>query len=212
MGRLSESQRESLKSAVSKYHAALPGSPAEEYLSQRGLSLSDVEKYRIGYVEDPLVEHTQYTGKMVIPYLRWHPRFGWSAVTMRFRALDGSKPKYQSIKGDHPRIFNTQALMAGGLEVGVAEGEIDAITATKCGMPTVGVPGTTSWQDHWTPLFEGYKTVHLFVDGDDAGEKFASEMMQRLPNVRLVPFPPGEDVNSLYCAEGEEQLQQLWER
>lgn len=210
MPRRSEQQRESLNRLVSKYHESLAGSPAEEYLAQRGLSLSDVEKHRIGYVTDPPPEHSQYEGRLVIPYLRWHPRFGWSTVTMRFRALDGEKPKYQSLKGDHPRLYNTRALMEGGLEVGIAEGEIDAITASLCGMPTVGAPGSTSWQDHWTPLFEGYRTVHVFVDGDEAGDRFASGLAKQLPSVRVIPFPPGEDVNSTFVNEGKEGLERLW--
>ena len=172
MSRLSKQQRESLNEAVSRYHQSLEGSPAEEYLTQRGFSLSEVSRYRLGYVEDPLPEHTKYEGMLAIPYLRWHPRFGWGTVDIRYRAIDGSKPKYRSMPGSRPRIYNTNALMDGGLEVGVCEGEIDAITLSLSGMPTAGFPGATTMQPHWPSLFEGYTRVNVFTDGDEAGDKF----------------------------------------
>lgn len=210
MSKLSESQRESLNAAVSKYHESLPGSRAEEYLAQRGFSLSDIEKYRFGFVEDPLPEHTKYEGKLVIPYLRRHPRFGWGTVDIRFRALDGSKPKYQSVPGSKPRVYNTNALMKGGLEVGIAEGEIDAVTLSLAGMPTVGVPGSSSWQAHWTALFEGYQRVHVFTDGDEAGDKLSRQLAKLIPTARVIRFPDGEDANSIYQKDGPEALAELW--
>ena len=211
MTRLSESQRESLKAAVSKYHEALPGSEAEEYLSSRGLTgFDEVDKYRLGYVNDPLPEHEKHRGKLVIPYLRWHPRYGWTCVSLRFRAIDGSKPKYASMAGDRPRLYNTQALNAPSTEVCIAEGELDALTATLAGMPTVGVPGATLWQDHWTELFRGYRTVHVVTDGDEAGEKLGKHLAKQLSNARVVECPPGEDINSLYTKHGEERLEKLW--
>lgn len=211
MTRLSESQRESLKTAVSRYHSALAGSPAEEYLDQRGLGVfEDLSKYRLGYVEDPLPEHEKHRGKLAIPYLRRHPRYGWMTIQIRFRALDGSKPKYASVAGDGPRLYNTQALNHPGLEVGIAEGEIDALTATLAGLPTVGVPGANTWQPHWPELFRGYKTVHVFTDGDDPGEKMGRAIAKTLPNARVIPCPEGKDINDIFTEEGVETLRGLW--
>lgn len=210
MPRLSPSQRESLNSAVSRFHAALEGSPAEEYLAQRGLSSSDIGKFRLGYVEDPPPEYSKYEGKLAIPYLRWHPRFGWGTVDIRFRALDNQKPKYMSMPGSRPRLFNTNALMQAGSEVGIAEGEIDALSLTVSGMPTVGVPGATSWQEHWFPLFEGYRRVNIFTDGDEPGEKMARKLAKRMKNARVILFPDGEDANSVLQDGGAEKLRTYW--
>lgn len=210
MTTLSQSQRESLTQAVSRYHAALPGSPAEEYLVSRGLEPDLVERFRFGYAEDPLPEHEAHRGKLVIPYLRKHPRHGWSCVSLRFRSLDGSKPKYASLHGDRPRLYNTQALNAPGLEVGIAEGELDSVSASVCGLPTVGVPGAASWQQHWSELFRGYRTVHVFTDGDEAGEKLGRQLAKQLPNARVVPCLPGEDINSILVNQGEDAVRALW--
>lgn len=211
MQRLSKEQRESLQQAVSKYHAALPGSPAEEYLAQRGLAKFDgLSKFRFGYVEDPDPEHEKYRGKLAIPYLRRHPRHGWTVVSIRFRALDDSTPKYLTLSGDKPRLFNTQALTEPTMTVGITEGELDACTATLAGLPTVGIPGATSWQEHWRELFLGYKAVLVFTDGDDAGDKLGRKLGKTLPNARVIPCPEGEDMNSLLTGRGVEAVQALW--
>lgn len=210
MSRLSESQRRSLNDAVSRYHASLAGSEAEEYLAQRGLPASALEKYRLGYVADPLPEHEHMRGRLAIPYLRKHPRFGWTTVTIRFRALDDSKPKYRSVSGDRPRLYNTPVLMTDAPAVGIAEGEIDAISASYAGLPTVGVPGSGMWQEHFAPMFEGYQTVYLFTDGDEAGERLAADVTKDLKNVKVIPFADGQDANSVLVAEGVEGLEKLW--
>lgn len=200
---LSESQRESLKRAVSRYHSQLKESPAEEYLDLRGLgSLEGIDSFRLGYVADPLPEHEKYRGCLVIPYLRRHPRHGWSCVSLRYRKLDGDGPKYLTMPGDRPRLYNTLALEEPTMKVGIAEGEIDAITATLCGIPTVGVPGVQSWQPHWAEMFRGYEEVLMFADGDEPGQKLAHKLAKELPNLKVVHSPDGEDINSTFTKHG----------
>lgn len=212
MQRQSKRQRESLQTAVSRYHSQLSGSPAEEYLNQRGLAqLDGIDKYRFGYVEDPFPEHEQHRGKLAIPYLRRHPRYGWTCIAMRFRALEpNAKPKYASLAGDPPHIFNTPVLNMPSLDCGIAEGEIDAATATLCGLPTVGVPGANMWQPHWKELFEGYRTVYIFADGDEPGEKAGNKITKALPNSKMIVAPKGEDINSLFQKEGVDRVKALW--
>lgn len=211
MTKLSESQKRSLNEAVSRYRASLKGSPAEEYLARRGLPDSLVDAQRFGFVEDPLPEHEHLRGRLAIPYLRKHPSLGWSTVSIRFRALDDSKPKYKSLSGDRPRLYNANVLTLDTPDVGIAEGEIDALSATHAGLPTVGVPGANAWQAHFVPLFEGYRTVYLFTDGDEAGDKLAESVSKSLGNVKVIPFPNGEDVNSVLVSQGVEKLQSLWQ-
>lgn len=209
MERQSESQRESLQEAVSRYHAALPGSPAEEFLNQRGLgAFEGLDKFRFGYVDDPLPEHEKYRGKLAIPYLRCHPRHGWTVAQIRFRALDGSKPKYTSTPGAKPRVYNTQALTQPGLVVGICEGELDAVTASLAGLPTVGLPGSTTWQPHWAEMFKGYHEVLVFTDGDEPGEKMGRTIAKALSNARIIPCPDGEDINSILTSQGLDALRE----
>ncbi|AST15211.1 DNA primase [Rhodococcus phage AppleCloud] len=214
MQKLSESQRSYLQEATTRYAQALPGSPAEEYIASRGFlepSVADsIGKFRLGYVEDPLPGHDMYRGFLAIPYLRWHPRRGWNVVSMRFRCIENHKHqghgKYMTAPGDTPRLYNTPALLQPVPAVGITEGELDALTATLYGIPTVGVPGAQSWKPHFRGPFLGYREVFVFTDGDDAGRAFAETIGKSLPNARIIPCPEGEDVNSLVMSQGPQAL------
>lgn len=204
MSRLSNGQRSYLKEATSRYHKSLPGSPAEEFLSDRGLqgqAKDRVDKFRIGFVDEPLPGHEMYQGMLAIPYLRRTQTGDWSVVSLRFRCLEKdclhkSHGKYNTVAGDTPRLFNTNALIDSDDEVGIAEGEMDAITGSLLGLPTVGVPGVSSWKPHFTAPFLGYETVWVFADGDTPGREFASGLRPKLPNIRVVQMPNGHDLSS----------------
>lgn len=209
MERQSESQKASLQEAVSLFYGQMPDSPAMEYLTERGLYGGDlqdqVERYRLGYVGDPLPGFEKYQGMLAIPYLRHRPHLGsegWGCVSIRFRQLADIKPKYRTMPGDRPRLYNTPALNLNVRDVGITEGELDAISASICGLPTVGVPGAQSWRPHWAELFRGYRTVFVFTDGDGPGDQFGETVGSSLSNSKIIPCPPGEDVNSLLVSGG----------
>ena len=211
MERLSDSRRSSLWNAAVEFYHQLPGSPAEEFLATRGLQAEDiseaVNKFNHGNVADPLPGFEQYQGMLAIPYLRRHPRHSWSCISLRFRTLKpGVKPKYQSMPGDKPRLFNTQALNVNTPTVGITEGELDAVTATACGLPTVGVPGAQLWQPHWSELFRGYETVYIFTDGDEPGAVLGNTVASRIPQSKVRPAPPGMDLNDLLLERGADEL------
>lgn len=213
MQRLSESQKRSLRDATSSYHQALEGSPAEQYLATRGLGYPSIkpqiDKFMFGYVDNPQPGHEQYQGMLAIPYLRWH-QTGWQTVSIRFRCIRDhdhrGHGKYMTQAGDRPRLYNTMALLEQSPVVGITEGEIDAVTATVCGIPTVGVPGASSWKEWFAEPFLGYREVFVFADGDEAGYQFAAKVAEELPNSRVVACPPGEDVNSLVISRGKQAL------
>lgn len=208
MRRLSNSQRSYLKEAAIRYHNDLHGSPADEYLTRRGIA--GQKKFMLGYVHTPSAGHEQYKNFLSIPYLRKSYEHGWSVVSIRFRCIQDHEHvghgKYMTVAGDRPRLFNTYALLQPSQTVAISEGEIDAITATAAGIPTVGVPGANNWQDHYPELFYGYKDVYVLADGDEAGRHFANTIAGALPNTKIIAMPPGQDVNSLVLAEGKEAL------
>lgn len=112
-----------------------------------------------------------------------------------------------TVAGDRPRLFNTRALLRPSAEVAITEGELDAITAQAlCGINTVGVPGAQAWQPHFREPFLGYREVFILADGDEAGMLFANTVAKTLPNAKVIPSPPGEDVNSLVVKYGREAL------
>lgn len=216
MSRLSKGQKSYLREATSRYHQSLPDSPAEEFLSDRGLqgaAKERVDKFRIGYVKDPLPGHEKYEGFLAIPYLRRDQTGDWQVVSLRFRCVEPDcahigHGKYMTVEGDTPRLFNTIALIDSEDEVGLSEGELDAVTGTLCGIATVGVPGVTSWKPHFTAPFMGYETVWLFEDGDAAGRQFTEGMRKILPNTRTVKFPDGHDLSSFVLEHGAQALKE----
>lgn len=210
MQRLSSSQRKFLQEATSRYHQSLPGSPGAEYLETRGLNapsaLDEINKFRLGYVDDPLPGHSSYRGMLAIPYLRWSPA-GWSVVKIRFRRIgDGDGAKYLDVAGAEVRLYNTLALLKQSPQIAITEGELDAITAQLCGIPAVGVAGVEAWKKHFREPFLGYRDVFVLADGDDAGSRFAHGVAKTLPNAKVIPCPPGEDVNSLVVRRGAQAL------
>lgn len=161
-------------------------------------------------MEDPAPGHEQYVGKLAIPYLRPSSKNDCDVVSIRFRCVEDhdhrGHGKYLTTAGDRPRLYNTLALLQPSSAVAICEGELDAITAQICGIPSVGVPGATSWLDHFAEPFMGYKQVFVLADGDEAGSKFATTIKEKLYNARVIQMPDGEDVNSLVVKQGKSAL------
>lgn len=204
MQKLSESQRAYLWDATSRYRESLPGSLGEEYLASRGIPTRTT--FGLGYVGEPLPGHELYRDCLAIPYMRWSQWRGWSVAAIRFRRLDGGKPKYMTMPGDKARLYNTHALTRYSKDIAITEGEIDAITAELAGVPAVGVPGAQMWKPFFRELFMGYRNVNILADGDEAGLAFAQQVAKTLHNARIIPMPDGEDVNSLVLKQGKQAL------
>jgi DNA primase len=149
-----------------------------------------------------------FRGCISIPYLRWSPWRDWSVASIRFRNISGDGPKYLTVAGDSPRLFNTVELARHRPRIAITEGEFDAITSTIAGLPAIGLPGAKMWKPFMRELFLGYKDVFILADGDQAGMEFAEKVAGTLPNAKIIPMPDGEDVNSLVNQEGKEALLQ----
>lgn len=199
--RLSDDVRASLERATVQYASTIVDAPdCLSYLAERGIHLEpDLPEeygnpYRLGYVATAAMpEHEGKIGCLSIPYL---VRDG-GPVGMKFRALDGSTPKYKAHSGMGTRLFGVKALQEDTDIIAVTEGELDAIVASSTGLPAVAVPGVNAWRDEWVYLFEGYARVLVFGDGDDPGRDFAARLARAIPNARAVNMPEGYDVSSL---------------
>lgn len=198
----SDSYRSFLETSVSRYQMALhDGHPAAEYLEARGITERVRRRFRLGVVDDPLPGHEEYQECIVIPYLSALDE----VVTIRFRNIAGYGPKYISFTGDPPRIYNAKALDRGTRGICITEGEFDAQISELCGLPTVGVPGATSWNPIWNQLFAGYPEVFVLQDDDEAGRDLAHKIMKELPGARSVVMNGG-DVNEFYLTHGRDAL------
>lgn len=173
---------------------------AAEYLQGRGVTGEIAQQALIGYVENPLPGHDQYMGRIVLPYIT--PA---GVVDLRFRAVgDGVKPKYLSLPGHKPRLYNTVCLADDPRVVGITEGEFDALMATHMvGVPSVAVPGAQAWNSRrHSRVFRGYERVLVFADGDEAGRQLAHQIARDVPQAVVVDLGDGLDLNDAYLTSG----------
>lgn len=210
---LNPTQKAFLVDATTRYHKALAGSQAEQYLVKRGLQGTGLERFRLGVVEDPLPGHEMFRGRLAVPYLRWSPGQGWCVITMKFRCIedhdcDEAHPKagkYMAHPGGGVHVYNTLAILENEHEIAICEGELDAITSCLAGIPAVGIPGTENWQHFFRRMFKGYDKVWMFADRDDGkgqGMAFAGKLANEMKNLIIVPMPIGQDVNSTVTEYG----------
>ena len=209
---LSSEQRSLLQDATRRYHHALPESPAAEHLAKRGLGQDQVKPFLLGYVAEPLPEHTPYKGMLAIPYLRRNGHNILSVVSMRFRCIEDHEHqghgKYNTVPGDTGRLFNTIDIVENDQTIAICEGEMDAIAAHVAGIAAVGIPGAQIWKPYFTEPFIGFETVWVLADGDPAGRSFGNTVAKKITNALVVPFPEGHDVNSFIVTYGVQALKE----
>lgn len=189
--------------ATRHYHEQLAGSPAELYLAERGL-LEGADMFQLGYVGTPAPGHDdRFTGCLAIPYLT-HA----GTVSVKFRRLDGSQPKYDQPSGQKQHLYNVGAVLDAVAEVLIVEGELDAIAATLAGHPACAVAGANAWRPLWRRCFDGIGVVKIVTDNDlkedgsNPGLDLARRVEDSLSNGVRVSLPAGHDVNSMIMQYG----------
>ncbi|WP_223187920.1 topoisomerase [Streptomyces sp. CBMA29] len=205
--------------AAKAYHSQFKGSPAEAYLAARGLGEVS-SRFGMGYVGSALTGDERRYGMLVIPYLR--PAGAEFVATVRFRCIadecvkDGNGEylaptrkenhvghgKYQSLPGDHPRMYNTAALISPSPYIALSEGEFDTQASELAGVPCVGKQGTSAWRDYFFPALVGFEVVFIIADGDDPGIKAADKMAAEMPNGKVILLGADHDINSFVHAKG----------
>lgn len=202
-------RKKDLDEALTQFRQALDSDASlQAYLGGRAISREIADKYRIGVVpEGCSIEWEKYRGYIAIPYLT---RSG--PVTIRFRRPPDrdSGPKYMSLPGDKPRLFNVGVLaMPYGDTLAIVEGEIDAISVTEyAGLPAIGVPGVSSWSDTFSRMVKDYDRILVVGDGDEAGRNFADGLAEELEAI-AVTLPDAQDCNSILVEQGPLVLRDL---
>lgn len=210
--KLSASVRKLLEKATGRYETLLDAK-ALSFLTSRGISEPVARAARLGTVASPLAGHEMYEGRLAIPYVT-----KTGVVSIRFRCVEHEDckaigcPKYLSITGSDAHLYNVQSLWSAKNEIGITEGEMDALAASfEVGLPSVGSPGVHAWKPFWDRLFTGFEHVWVFGDGDAAGRDFNKDLLGRLPNAIAVPVPTGEDLASWTVKDGWEAVTDVLE-
>lgn len=207
--KLSEGQKNWLGRTATTYHEALDEATII-YLVGRGLDQDAVRGSLLGLVATPDPLHQDFIGRLSIPFIT-----PTGVVSMRFRCLSdhhepggepGTCPKYLQPEGSPTHIYNVQALHDADTIIGISEGELDARIATKCDIPTVGIPGANNWKQFWYRLFEDFERVLVFGDGDKAGRTFTGKLSSTIPGGEGRVLDAGHDVTSFVLEYGAESF------
>jgi DNA primase len=203
---LNSAIKKGLQEAAVAFTEALPGSPGEAYLQERGIGPKTAERMRLGYVDPATAPDgwDRHEGRISIPYLNAKGEVVW----IKFRATPETKPDY---KGEIPKysqeagggtpLFNTIALSAPGELIVLCEGEFDVITLTALGIPAVGIPGANNWKDHFYRCLQGWDRVVIFFDEDKPGRELVKVIKKRMPDIIPLAAPGGHhDINEAYLA------------
>jgi DNA primase len=192
------------------YHDQLPDSPAARYLvEERGFDLREIERFGLGYSGIVEPGHSIFQHRLVIPYLR-RMAGDWFVVGLKFRKIGDDVPGAKYLGEQSPQLFNTIDAIDNHDEIGLCEGELDALAASIAGIPSVGYPGTETWQPYFTPIFRGYETVWVFADGDQPGRDAAKRLKKTIGSpARVIEMPDGYDVNRYVKDFGATALREL---
>ena len=204
----SESHKSWLTKLAHQYHEALTPE-VHSYLGERALAPAVVSGSLLGLVTDPDPAHEQYRGRLSIPFLT-----PTGVVSMRFRCLEEHDcgeffhGKYEGVAGDPTHLYNVQALHDAHHEIGIAEGELDALVATSAGLPTVGCVGASNWKPFYYRLFDDFENVYVLGDGDAAGRKWAAGLVPNIGGAVSRVQPAGYDVTSYVVEHGAEAFRE----
>lgn len=205
---LSKRAAQNLEAAVNQYHAdGLKDAGLLGYLHSRGLDREDAIRFQLGVVRNPIAGHDKYMGRMSIPYLTPN-----GPVSIRFRCMCGEckaigHPKYMGLPGQTTRMYGVQSIADQHAQsITITEGEIDALTLMKIGIPAVGIPGAQSWKKHYAKVLEDFQVIKVVGDGDAAGREFMTVVSTAVREATPIQMPEGMDTNSVYVTRGEQEL------
>lgn len=174
-----------------------PRNPVKDWFATRGITEETLEAFKIAEQER--------AGKFyaVFPYLR-----EGEFVNAKYRNVADKKDMRQE-GGAEPCLFGWELIDPKERTVAIFEGEIDAMTGHQVGIPSLSVnagAGNHQWIDNDWDRLERFSEIFLCYDNDDAGQKGAREVANRLglERCKVVVFDKCKDANE-YLLSGAER-------
>lgn len=174
-------------------------------LRKRGITRKTCERYGYGT--------SRYQGKIVQVATYYDDTR--TPVSQKCRTAD----KEFFVLGQSPQTFYGQQLFSGGKSLIITEGEIDCLTVSQVfgnKYPVVSLPlGATSAkkifknQQKW---LEGFESVVIMFDQDEAGQKAVQDVCGLLPpnKLKIATLPMKDPNECLLHEKGEEIKQAFW--
>lgn len=197
-----------LNARAAYYNSKLTDSD-REYLHNRGIKDSDIQRLLIGRVTDGALK-----GRLFLPYFK-----SGYVCYYATRAMEGSafpENKYMKQKKDEycqHVPWGMQTLDRDGDTLVIAEGYFDAASFEVCGYPVLSaITGRFSKDqiDTVVSIAKSYRRVFIVYDNDNvtkAGESFTHDMAEILSK-NSIPFivgtvpQPYHDISDYYAAGG----------
>ena len=159
-----------------------------DWLHGRGLSDLTIDSFKVAQLERGEAVYA------VFPYLR-----DGEYINGKYRNIAEKKDMRQE-SGAEPCLFGWHLIDPRQRTVCIAEGEIDAMTLHQVGIPALSVnagAGNHQWIDNDWERLERFSEIYLCYDNDDAGQKGAREVANRLglERCKVVYFDGAKDAN-----------------
>ncbi|MNQ32108.1 DNA primase [compost metagenome] len=177
------------------YNALMKNQDVLDYIAERGMDITDITKWRLGWV--PQSEPGGNRGRLVFSIMEHHykPELAKS-IALAYRKLDPNDngPKYRN--DPHSNVYNKSQVLYGMAHAApnirkkryaiAMEGYVDVILAHKVGLDNSVATCGTSFTDEQVALLRRYTDqLFLWYDGDDAGQNAA---FRALPDLLKAGF------------------------
>jgi len=139
---------------------------ALDYLYSRGFTDKTIEHFKLG-VQDEWI---------MIPHFFENELWNFKMRTF------GPDKHFKRITGQPTILFNADNLDYSRKSIVVVEGEMDCIAGWQLGIPNIVsvTGGAQTFKPEWLQIFARFKTVYIILDSDDAGQKGAEKLAEKI--------------------------------
>jgi twinkle protein len=180
-------------------HVTKPKSAVLDWLHKRGIKDETIALFGIGATPDD--------SAVVFPFLR-----DGELVNTKTRPI--AEKKFWQAKDAEPCLFGWHLVDPKARSIVITEGEIDAMTLYQAGVPALSCnqgAGNHQWLDADFERLQRFSDIVVCYDNDDAGQKGAREVINRLglDRCRLARLPY-KDANEMLLAGASDEDFRGW--
>lgn len=180
-----------------KPHCQPVKAAALDWFKSRGLTDKTIAEFKVG---EQLRDGKTYA---VFPYLR-------DGVLINYKLRNVAEKKdMQQAGGAEPCLYGWHLIDPKVRTIAITEGELDAMTLHQVGIPALSVnagAGNHQWIEFDWDRLERFSEILVFFDNDEAGNKGAKEVIERLGIERCKRIVlPVKDANE-YLQSGAEKF------
>lgn len=186
-------------SCIKQYAKNFIGSPAQEYILQRGISMETATRFHLGHnIAAPDFGEPNHLMDTIV-----FPTSSDSYVERKIDPNCTHATRYSNSVGK-THFFNEDVLKSATKPIFVTEGAMDALSIIECGGEAVALNSTAAVKKmlHHLEKEPPRQTIIIAMDTDDAGKKAADELAAGLtkldiPHYVVLDWDGCKDANEL---------------